>query len=72
MSDMLQGQGIDVAFLWSICGDISYTLYESLAAGCVVLTNPTAGTSNHMSGSSEAGMVLDDENALMELLMGKV
>lgn len=73
MSDMLQGQGIDVAFLWSICPEtFSYTLYESLAAGCVVLTNPDSGNiQSYVRDHPEAGMVLDDENALMELFDGK-
>jgi len=73
MTDMLQSQGIDVALLWSICPEtFSYTLYESLAAGCVVLTNPDSGNIQaYVRDHPETGMVLDDEKDLMELLDGK-
>jgi len=44
MTDALRENSIDVAFLWSICPEtFSFTLYESLAAGCYVITNPTSG-----------------------------
>jgi glycosyltransferase involved in cell wall biosynthesis len=44
MTVALRENRIDVAFLWSICPEtFSFTLYESLAAGCYVITNPTSG-----------------------------
>ncbi len=44
MIDALRKNEIDVAFLWSICPEtFSFTLYEALASGCYIVTNPASG-----------------------------
>jgi len=72
MIDALRKNEIDVAFLWSICPEtFSFTLYESLAAGCYIITNPASGNIQaYIKAHPAAGLVLDDEHALMELFEG--
>ena len=72
MTEALQDNNIDVAFLWSICPEtFSFTLYESLAAGCTVLTNRNSGNIQaYVREHPEAGIVLEHENALFELFEG--
>lgn len=44
MTNALREIEINIAFLWSICPEtFSFTLFESLAAGCYVITNPASG-----------------------------
>jgi glycosyltransferase involved in cell wall biosynthesis len=44
MTDALRENCIDIAFLWSVWPEtFSFTLYESLAAGCYIVTNPLSG-----------------------------
>jgi len=70
MTEALQDNNIDVAFLWSICPEtFSFTLYESLAAGCTVLTNRNSGNIQaYVREHPEAGIVLEHENALLSCL----
>lgn len=72
MIEALQDNNIDVAFLWSICPEtFSFTLYESLSAGCTILTNRNSGNIQaYVREHPETGIVLDDENALMTLFEG--
>jgi glycosyltransferase involved in cell wall biosynthesis len=72
MIDALRKNEIDVAFLWSICPEtFSFTLYEALAAGCFVITNPASGNIQaYIKANPAAGLVVDDEHALMELFEG--
>jgi glycosyltransferase involved in cell wall biosynthesis len=72
MAETLRDHNIDVAFLWSICPEtFSFTLYESLAAGCAILTNRNSGNIQaYVREHPEAGIVLEHENALMELFEG--
>ncbi len=72
MIDALRKNGIDVAFLWSICPEtFSFTLYEALAAGCYIVTNPASGNIQvYIKAHPAAGLVVDDEYALMELFEG--
>lgn len=72
MAEVLQHHAIDVAFLWSICPEtFSYTLYESLSAGCYVVTNRNSGNIQaYVKTHPGTGLVLDDEQSLMELFSG--
>ena len=69
MVETLRNHNIDVAFLWSICPEtFSFTLYESLSAGCAILTNRNSGNIQaYVREHPETGVVLDDEKALMKL-----
>lgn len=69
MAETLRNHNIDVAFLWSICPEtFSFTLYESLSAGCMILTNRNSGNIQaYVREHPDTGMVLDNENALLEL-----
>lgn len=44
MISTLREQEIDIAFLWSMARETySFTLFESVAAGCFIVTNPSSG-----------------------------
>jgi len=72
MAETLRDHNIDVAFLWSICPEtFSFTLYESLSAGCTILTNQNSGNIQaYVREHPETGIVLDGKNSLMELFEG--
>ena len=72
MTDALRENRIDIAFLWSICPEtFSFTLYESLAAGCTVLTNQNSGNIQaYVKEHLESGLVLESEDALIALFEG--
>ena len=72
MAETLRNHNIDVAFLWSICPEtFSFTLYESISAGCTILTNRNSGNIQaFVREHPETGVVLDDEKALMKLFEG--
>lgn len=72
MAEVLQENNIDVAFLWSICPEtFSFTLYESLAAGCTIVTNQNSGNIQaYIREHPETGIVLDNEKTLLELFEG--
>lgn len=61
---------VDVALLWSICPEtFSYTLFESLSAGCFILTNPNSGNIQaYIREHPERGVVLEDEKSMIRLL----
>ena len=62
----LRHQAIDLAFLWSLVPETySFTLFESMAAGCFVLTNPRSGNIAAQVAQSGRGLVA---NGLDELL----
>ena len=69
MAETLRDYNIDVAFLWSICPDtFSFTLYESLSAGCIILTNRNSGNIQaYVKAHPETGLVIDNEESLMQL-----
>ena len=69
MTDALMEKKIDIAFLWSICPEtFSFTLYESLAAGCYIITNPASGNiQNTISKNPKWGAVFAGENELLEV-----
>jgi glycosyltransferase involved in cell wall biosynthesis len=72
MVKALRDNKIDVAFLWSLCPEtFSFTLHESLAAGCYVLTYKDSGNIQaYLNQNKNRGLVLNDEQALFELLSG--
>ncbi len=68
MTDALHDNEIDVAFLWSICPEtFSFTLYESLAAGCYVVTNPASGNiQSTIIKNPQIGVVYLNETELVQ------
>jgi hypothetical protein len=68
MTDALRENRIDIAFLWSICPEtFSFTLYESLAAGCYVITNLASGNVNDtIVWNPQWGTVFADETILLQ------
>lgn len=69
MTDALRENRVDIAFLWSICPEtFSFTLFESLAAGCYVITNPASGNIQaYIKDHPDSGMIIDTEDTLLEL-----
>lgn len=67
MTDALREKKIDIAFLWSICPEtFSFTLYESLAAGCYVITNPASGNiQDVIKKDTQLGMVYPTETEML-------
>jgi hypothetical protein len=60
---------IHLAFLWSLVPETySFTLFESLAAGCFVLTNPRSGNIAAQVERERAGLVAKDLPQLLEFL----
>jgi len=72
MVEALVHNKIDVAFLWSLCPEtFSFTLYESIAAGCFVLTNRDSGNIGaYVKENPDQGFVLRDEGGLFSLFSG--
>lgn len=68
MVDSLRWNQIDVALLWSTVPEtFSFALYEALAAGCFILTNPNSGSiQDYIRKNPERGMVFENEDALLE------
>jgi hypothetical protein len=68
MKNALSEHDIDVTILWSICPEsFSYTLYESIAAGCLVITNPFSGNIQaYIRNHPDYGMIFKDEKELIE------
>ena len=73
MVESLQWNKIDVVVLWSnVAETFSFTLHEALAAGCYILTNPKSGNiQDYIKRHPERGMVLEDDDALIELFESK-
>lgn len=72
MIDNLFKENIDVAFLWSVVPEtFSFTLHESLAAGCFIVTNKKSGNiQDFLRRFPQYGIVLDNEADLVDLLSG--
>jgi hypothetical protein len=72
MVESLKENKTDVAFLWSLCPEtFSFTLYESLAAGCYVLTYKDSGNIQaYLRQNTQRGLVLENEDALFKLFSG--
>jgi hypothetical protein len=69
----LKNNNIDIAILWSICPEsYSYSLYESLSAGCFIITNPYSGNiQNYIKDNPEKGLVLENYDELLEKFVTK-
>lgn len=63
----LEANRIDVAFLWSICPEtFSFTLYESLAADCYVVTSKDSGNiQDYLTRNPGHGLILQSEEELL-------
>lgn len=69
MIDALRKHNIDVAVLSSICPETySYTLYESIAADCYVLTTELSGNIATVVKAENRGKVCSDIDELIEYL----
>jgi hypothetical protein len=69
MLKALHNHKIDAVFLWSICSETySFTLYESFAENCFVITNPTSGNIAAQIKTGSRGAVFDDEKILWEAM----
>lgn len=70
MQKELEKNHIDIVFLWSIMPEtFSYTLYESIAAGCFILTHQNSGNIEKTVRIRENGMVLSGEDELYKVLL---
>lgn len=68
----LTEHGIDIAFLWSTWPETySYTYFESFAAGCFVITNHLSGNIADQVIANKNGVVLQNEEDLMELMQDR-
>ena len=72
MVTALRDNGIDVAFLWSLCSEtFSFTLYEALAAGCYCITCTESGNiQDYLKQDVTRGLVLEKEEDLFKLFGG--
>jgi len=58
---------IDVALIWPLCREtFSFTAHEAVAAGAAVVTNPDSGNVAAMVADGGHGLVLSDEDALVQ------
>ena len=65
----LRHHAIDLAFLWSLVPETySFTLFESMAAGCFVLTNPRSGNIAAQVSQLGRGLVAKDLGELLDFL----
>lgn len=66
----LKEKKIDTVVLWSICQEtFSFTLYESLAAGCFVITNKNSGNiADYINSNPDKGVVLDSDEELFRFI----
>lgn len=65
---------VQLAFLWSICPEtFSYTLFESIAAGAYILTNPLSGNiCDYIKSNDQFGQVLDEEDLFNQFESGSI
>jgi hypothetical protein len=67
MIKALAENDIDIAFLWSICPETySFTLFESLAAGCFIVTNADSGNIAAQVASTGQGKVFTTIQEMMD------
>jgi FkbM family methyltransferase len=70
MLEALRRQSIDLAFLWSLVPETySFTLFESMAAGCFILTNPRSGNIAAQVSQTGRGLVADRLEDLLAFLL---
>ena len=69
MEDALLKHGIDAVFLWSICAETySYTLHESMAANCMILTNSISGNIAAVVKKTNRGVIFESDAQLLSYL----
>lgn len=69
MVKALDKHQIDIAFLWSIWPETySFTLYEALASGCLVVTNSLSGNIAEQVKGGSRGIVFNDEAEMLKFL----
>lgn len=62
----LKKNNIDIAFLWSLCPETySFTLHESFAANCFVVTNKRSGNIAERIKETQRGIVFDNETEML-------
>lgn len=69
MVEAIKAADIDVVLLWSLCPEtFSYTLYESLLANTMILTNTDSGNIADTVEREDLGRVFSHETQLLEYL----
>ena len=69
MLQALRHHAIDLVFLWSLAPETySFTVFESMAAGCFVLTNPRSGNIAAQVSQQGCGLVAKDLGELLDFL----
>lgn len=69
MATALRTAGVEMVVLWSICPETySYTLYESLQAGAMIVTHADSGNIADEVCRSDVGVVLENEQQLLDYL----
>jgi predicted nucleic acid-binding Zn-ribbon protein len=67
MTNAIAESEIDVAFIWSMWPEtFCFTMYEALAGGASILTNPNSGNVQDTVRMSGEGVVLEDEPSLIQ------
>lgn len=67
MTNAIADNAIDLALIWSRWPEtFCFTMYEALAGGAHILTNPDSGNVQVMTHELDAGLVLPSEQALFE------
>lgn len=69
MQEALREHKIDLVLHWATCREtFSFSTFEAMAAGAFVITNKGSGNVAAVVQRQKAGLVLEDEAALTELL----
>jgi hypothetical protein len=69
MQETLEALRVDAVLVWPLCREtFSFTAYESVAAGCAVVTNPDSGNVAAFVTGEGHGRVLAGEAVLREAL----
>lgn len=69
MTNAIAQNQIDVAFIWSMWPEtFCFTMYEALAGGASILTNPNSGNVQDTVRMSGEGVVIEDEPSLIQFV----
>lgn len=69
VGDTIRKLGIDIVVLWSIWPEtFSFTLFESMAGRCFVLTSASSGNIAEVVRERSAGLVFPDESGALSFL----
>jgi len=67
--DAIRELGIDIVILWSLWPEtFSFTLFESIAARCYVITSSSSGNIAKVVREKSAGLVFEDESGAISFL----